>query len=69
MLNLHPQYVTDAGGQQVVVLPRDEFEQLLEELEIRDDIRAADKAKAKGETPIPLEEALAELDGHTTHKG
>lgn len=69
MLNLHPQYVTDAGGQQVVVLPRDEFEQLLEELEIRDDIRAADEAKAKGETPIPLAQALAELDGHPTRNG
>lgn len=62
MLNLHPQYTTDARGEQVVVLPRDEYERLLEELEIRDDIRAAQEAEAEGGTPIPLEQMLSEVD-------
>jgi PHD/YefM family antitoxin component YafN of YafNO toxin-antitoxin module len=61
VLNLHPQYVTDARGKQMaVLLPLAEYEQRLEELEIRDDVRAADQVKAKGETPIPLQQALAQ---------
>jgi PHD/YefM family antitoxin component YafN of YafNO toxin-antitoxin module len=64
MLNLHPQYVVNARGREIaVLLPLQEYERLLEELETQDDIRAANEAKAKGETPIPLEEALAQLDG------
>ncbi|MBI4671772.1 MAG: type II toxin-antitoxin system Phd/YefM family antitoxin [Chloroflexi bacterium] len=62
MVKLHPRYTTDVGGKQVVVLPRDEYERLLEELEIRDDIRAAQEAEAEGGTPIPLEQLLAEMD-------
>lgn len=62
MLNLHPQYTTDARGKQVVVLPREEYDQLLEELEIRDDIRAAQDAEAEGGTPISLEQMLAEME-------
>lgn len=64
MLDLHPQFVVNARGKEVaVLLPLDEYERLLEELEMRDDVRAANQARAKGETPIPLEEALAQLDG------
>ncbi len=68
MINLHPQYTTDARGDQVVVLKRDEFELLLEELEIRDDIRAAQEAEAEGGTPIPLEQMLAEMDETAGHR-
>lgn len=65
MLDLHPQFVVNPRGKEIaVLLPLHEYEQLLEELEMQDDVRAADGAKAKGETPIPLEEALAQLDGH-----
>ena len=38
----------------------EEYEKILEELEDLEDIRAYDEAKASGETPIPLEQALAE---------
>ena len=68
MVNLHPQYVTEAGGKHMVVLPRAEFEQLLEELKIWDDLWTADKAKAQGETAILLEQAFAELDGQPANK-
>jgi hypothetical protein len=64
MLNLHPQFVVNSRGKEIaVLLPLHEYERLLEELEMQDDVRAANEAKAKGETPIPLEEALAQLDG------
>jgi len=69
MLNLHPQFVVNARGKEVaVLLPLDEYERLLEELEMRDDIRAANEAKAGGETAIPLEEALAQMDGRVTKR-
>jgi hypothetical protein len=38
----------------------EEYEKILEELEDLEDIRAYDEAEASGETPIPLEQALAE---------
>jgi PHD/YefM family antitoxin component YafN of YafNO toxin-antitoxin module len=64
MLDLHPQFVVNARGKEIaVILPLHEYEHLLEELEMQDDVRAANEVKASGETPIPLEEALAQLDG------
>lgn len=69
MLNLHPQFVVNARGKEVaVLLPLDEYERLLEELEMQDDIRAAEQAKAAGENPIPLEQALAQLDAHLENR-
>jgi PHD/YefM family antitoxin component YafN of YafNO toxin-antitoxin module len=56
------QFVVNERGEKVaVVLSIEEYEKILEELEDLDDIRAYDEAKASGETPIPLEEALARI--------
>jgi len=55
------QFVGNERGEKVaVVLSIDEYEKILEELEDLEDIRACNEAKALGETPIPLEQALAE---------
>jgi hypothetical protein len=57
-----PQFVTDKNGVRIaVVLDIEEYEKLLEELEDRDAIREYEAAKASGEVPIPLEQALAEI--------
>jgi hypothetical protein len=46
MLALHPQYINDAHGNPVlVVLPKAEFEAVLEQLEDLEDIRLYDEAK------------------------
>ena len=46
MISLHPQYIKDASGKNsLVVLPAEEFEKLLEELEDDDDVRMYDIAK------------------------
>ena len=46
MIALHPQYIKDANGKNsLVVLPAEEFEKLLEELEDDDDVRMYDQAK------------------------
>jgi len=61
MIALHPQYVTDEKGTRLaVMLPADEFAQLLEELEMAEDVAAYDRAKAEGGDPIPFETYVAE---------
>ena len=57
MITLHPQYVTDEEGNRVsVLLPLDEFEALLEDLE---DLR--DALQVRDEPTVPWESAKAEL--------
>ena len=59
---LHPQYVTDSDGRRkAVILPVEEYEKLLEDL---DDLAVA--AERREAPTIPHREAKAELrrDGH-----
>ncbi len=58
MLSIHPQYITDTTGAQLVVLPASEFKQILNELEELEDIRLYDEAKAAKEPSIPIDEAF-----------
>jgi hypothetical protein len=54
-------FITDGKGKKIsAVLPIKQYQQLLEELEELDDIRAYDKAKAPKEKPIPLRDAIRE---------
>lgn len=47
MIKIHPQYVVDENQQRkAVLLPSEEWEKILEELEELDDIRACDEAKS-----------------------
>lgn len=64
MLQLHPQYIKDSKGKTtLVVLPAQEFDAVLEELEVMEDIRLYDEAKKKdtGER-IPMEEAFKMIE-------
>jgi hypothetical protein len=55
------QFLTNEKGEKIaVVISLEEYEKLMEELEDLEDIRAAEEARASGETPIPLEQALEE---------
>jgi hypothetical protein len=52
-------FITDSNGKKIsAVLPIKQYQQLLEELEELDDIRAYDKAKARNEKPITLRDAI-----------
>ncbi len=63
MIELHPRYMVNEEGQRVaVVLDLDAYNKLIEELEELEDIRAYDEAKASGETAIPIEQALSEIE-------
>lgn len=59
MLTIHPQYIKDSAGKNLVVLPQTEFDNLMEELEELEDVRLYDEAK-KNDTGerIPMEEAF-----------
>ena len=59
MLSVHPQYIKDSVGNNLVILPQKEYDALIEELEELEDIRSYDEAK-KDDTGerIPAEEAF-----------
>lgn len=57
------QFLTDENGVKVaVVLDIHEYERLLEELEDLQAVQEYDEAKASGETPVPLEEAIERIE-------
>jgi len=56
-------FVVDENGAKVaVLLDIAEYERMLEEMEDREDIRAANQAKTSGEEPIPYEQARKEIE-------
>ena len=53
--SLHPQYITDEQGKRVsVVLPIQQWQQVLQELEELDDIRLYDDVKSRKEPTMSL---------------
>ncbi|MDR3181254.1 MAG: hypothetical protein LBT61_04920 [Prevotellaceae bacterium] len=56
---LHPQFITDTAGAQLVVLPQQEFESIMEDIEEWEDNFLLAKAKA-GDTGerIPMEDVF-----------
>ena len=59
MLTIHPQFIKDTAGKNMVILPQDEFDTLMEELDELEDIRLYDEAK-KNDTGerISMDEAF-----------
>lgn len=45
MSDIHPQYIKDTAGENLVILSQSEFDILMEELEELEDIRLYDEAK------------------------
>lgn len=63
MITLHPQYLKDSAGKNLVVLSQNEFDTLLEELEELEDIRLYDEAKREDDGErIPMEEAFRRIE-------
>jgi hypothetical protein len=44
----------------------EDFKKLLDDLEDLESMRAFDQAKASGETPVPFEQAVSEIEGRQT---
>lgn len=63
------QFITNEKGERThVIIDIEDYEEIIERLEDLADIRAYDEAKASGETPIPLEQALAEIERERNRK-
>jgi PHD/YefM family antitoxin component YafN of YafNO toxin-antitoxin module len=62
MIALHENYVVDEqGNRRAAIVPISEWEQILEELEELDDIRAYDKAKSYPSETVRFEQAVLEI--------
>lgn len=65
MLTIHPQFIKDTAGKGLVVLPQNEFEILMEELEELDDIRLYDDAKSTDDgVRIPMDEVFKSIEAN-----
>lgn len=59
---MKPQFITDEeGNRTAVILPINDFNKLLDELDEQDTVRMYDKAKAEKLTFRPLNDALTDI--------
>ena len=68
MSPIHPQFITDTAGKKLVVLPANEFDMMMEELEELEDIRLYDESKADHEPSVPIDEAFTSIEAKRTTK-
>ncbi len=68
MITLNPQYIKDTAGKKLVVLPANEFEQMLEELEELEDIKAYDESKKSNEPSVPIDKAFKMIEANRKKK-
>ena len=63
MIKLKERFMVDEQGNRFgVVLDIEDYRKLLEELETLECIRAYDAAKASGDTAVPFEQAVSEIE-------
>jgi len=62
MITLHPQYINDNSGQQLVVLLRKEYDIIIEQLENVEDVKLYDKAKKGKQEFIDAKDAFNEIE-------
>ena len=67
MITLHPQFIKDTAGNNLVIIPQKEFDDLLDELEDIEDIRLYDEAKKTNEDFIPIDEAFKTIEAKRKH--
>ena len=63
MTTVNEGYVVDEDGNRVgVILPMEEYQKLLEELDELESIRAYDTAKRSGDEAVPFDQAVREIE-------
>jgi len=63
MATVHPDYIVDEEqNRKSVILPIEDWERIIEELEELDDIRAYDAAKSGPQDAMPFEQAVREIE-------
>ena len=60
MIHLNPHFTKDVVGNNVVVLPKKEYEKIIEELELLEDIRSFETFKSNNE-PLVNENVAMEM--------
>lgn len=66
---MSPQFITDSFGKKIsVVLPLEEFNALLAELEELQDIKLYDESKKSDEPSIPIDEAFKMIEAKRNSK-
>ncbi len=62
MITIHEQYLVDEqGNKKAVVIPLTDWEQILDDMEELDDIKAYDEAKSHSSDPMPFEDAVEQI--------
>lgn len=70
MLTINPQYITDETGKKLsAIIPINDFNSLMEELEELEDIRLYDEAKADNTSSIPIEDAFKLIETNRNPNG
>ncbi|WXT99617.1 MAG: hypothetical protein Ctma_0321 [Catillopecten margaritatus gill symbiont] len=65
MLALHPQYIIDdTQTQKAVVIQMNEWQKIMQQLEMLDDIEVYDKAKKTNSEVISFSQAVKEIKNH-----
>lgn len=63
MLADKPTYITDKKGKRIsVIIPIEEYERILNELEELEDVRLYDAAKKSNEPSLPIGEAFKQIE-------
>lgn len=63
MLTVEPRYITDSKGKKIsVVLPIEDFNAIMEELEELEDITLYDEAKRSNEPSVPIDDAFKMIE-------
>lgn len=61
-MNIHAEYIVDENlNKKSVVIPYSEWQEIIEEMEELDDIRAYDKSKQEDDSLIDFDKAVAEI--------
>lgn len=70
MIAIHPQYITDHSGKKIsAVLPINEFESILDELEELEDIKLYDESKKDPSSAIPQNKAMTMIEAERKKLG
>ena len=60
---IRQQFIEDSQGHKIaVLLPIDDYNRMLEQLDEKDDVKAYDDAKASGDEVIPFDQAIKEIE-------
>ncbi len=62
VIKTHEEFIVDGDGKRkAVIVPWEEWQQVLEVLEELEDVRAYDEAKRQPSDPIPFDQAVREI--------